>query len=136
MVDCPSAETLAEPELPQLQAGAKLGRFTLQKLLGMGGMGTVWAADDPQLGRAVAIKLLRAGIGRASDADHRAARLLREAKAMARLAHPNVVPVFEIGEVAGHVFLVMELVEGVTLSRWLAQPRSPAEILEVFEGAG
>jgi serine/threonine protein kinase len=123
----------AEPRLP----GSRAGRFTLQRLIGMGGMGAVWAAEDPELHREVAVKLLRAGIG--SDVDRAEAhrRLRLEATTMARLAHPNVVPVFEVGETDGEqLFLVMELVEGETLRSWLATPRTLEQILDAFVAAG
>ncbi len=115
-------------------APATIGRFTVLKELGRGGMGIVYSAYDDELERKVAIKLL--------DAEHEAgsegrARLLREAQAMARLSHPNVIPVFEVGTHDGDVFIAMEYVRGQTLRGWLAQaPRAHREILEVFAQAG
>ncbi|HTM19568.1 MAG TPA: serine/threonine-protein kinase [Kofleriaceae bacterium] len=116
-----------------------IGRFTLLAPLGKGGMGEVHAAYDPELDRKVAVKLLRGGEGsRASEAR---ARLLREARAMARLSHANAITVFEAGqvEVGGEpqVYLAMELVEGGTFGRWMRKRRRPwREILPVACAAG
>ncbi|MBL9106689.1 MAG: serine/threonine protein kinase [Myxococcales bacterium] len=107
----------------------RLDRYVLLRELGRGGMGVVYAAYDNRLDRKVAIKLVRDAVG--GPEAH--ARMLREARALARLAHPHVVGVYEVGEVGQRVFLVMELVEGVNLRAWLAEgPRSEAEILAVF----
>ncbi len=127
-----SPEPVAEPPRP----GAMINRFRLDRLVGRGGMGSVWAATDPELGRQVALKLLFVGIGSDGDKASSRARLLREAQAMARLSHPNVIPVFEIGEEQGRLFLVMELVEGETLAQWLNQPRPLEQILDKFLAAG
>ena len=98
--------------------GDSVGRFVLERLLGVGGMGAVWAARDPSLGRFVALKLVRSRSWNGGDSSQHHQRLLQEAKAMANLAHPNVVPVFEVGEAGAQVFVVMELVEGETLAKW------------------
>jgi len=109
-----------------------LGRYRLERELGAGGMGIVHAAFDPELERRGAIKLIL----RATSADARA-RLLREARAMARLAHPNIVTIYEIGSESGRDFVTMELIDGGSLSDWLrAAPRSTAEILDAFIAAG
>jgi tetratricopeptide (TPR) repeat protein/predicted Ser/Thr protein kinase len=112
----------------------RIGRFVLLERLGAGGMGIVYSAYDPQLDRRVAVKLLRAD--RAAHADDPADRLLREAQAMARLSHPNVVAVHEVGVHEGAIFVAMEFIEGTTLAAWLGTPRSPAEIVEAFLAAG
>src|SRR5262245_53800839 len=121
---------------PPLAAGTEIGRYTVLDRIGAGGMGVVYSARDPELGRNVAIKLLRGD----SDAAHRGAlddHLVDEARAMAQLAHPNVVAVFEIGRFRGQVFLVMELVDGQTLGQWLREaPRGWRAIVEVFAAAG
>ncbi|MFP2906136.1 protein kinase domain-containing protein [Pyxidicoccus sp. 3LFB2] len=120
---------------PVLPPGTRLGPYVLHELLGAGGMGVVYAAEDPRLGRRVALKLLhplRAG----AESENRT-RLLREAQAMARLSHPNVLPVFELGTADGRDFLAMEWVEGTTLGGWLrARERSWREVLELFLAAG
>ena len=106
-----------------LAAGTQVGRYLVTDMIGAGGMGVVYAADDPELDRRVAIKVLRRDL-RAAFGE---ARLLREAQAMARLSHPNVVAVHDVGSHDGQVFVAMELVDGQTLRGWLrARPRSSA----------
>jgi tetratricopeptide (TPR) repeat protein len=117
-----------------LSRGAMLGRYIVLDRLGRGGMGIVYAAYDPELDRKVAVKLLLPGRDRMGPAR---LRLQREAQAIARLSHPNVVAVHDVGTVGGQVFVAMELVEGVDLARWLAAgPRSLGEIVELFLQAG
>nr|WP_255216506.1 serine/threonine-protein kinase [Pseudenhygromyxa sp. WMMC2535] len=112
----------------------RVGRFTILRKLGQGGMGVVYAAFDEQLDRKIAVKVLRGDIG--SDERGRA-RMMREAQALARLSHPNVVQVHEIGEFHGHDYVAMEFIEGRTLDRWLAaRSRSWEEILAVMVQAG
>lgn len=114
--------------------GTRLGRYEIASLVGVGAMGVVYAATDSELRRKVALKLVRSRRGR--DAAERRERLLREARTMARLAHPNVVTVHDVGTFGERVFVAMELVEGETLRRWLEKPRSQREILEAFLAAG
>jgi hypothetical protein len=114
--------------------GATLGRYRLERELGAGGMGTVHAAFDPDLERRVALKVLHDA--RSAD-DAARQRLLREARAMARLTHANVVTVHEVGSAGGRDYVAMELVDGETLADWLrATTRPPAEILDAFRAAG
>ena len=114
------------------RAGDQLGRYVIERVLGAGGMGLVYAAHDPDLDRRVAIKVLR---GDASD-DSRV-RLLREARAMAKLSHPNVITVYEVGTASGVDFVAMELLEGGTLAEWLrAERRAADEVLRRFRAAG
>src|SRR6478735_6080524 len=122
---------------PNLAKGATIGRYVVLGLLGRGGMGEVYAAYDPELDRKIAVKLLRArGGGAESDADGRT-RLLREAQAIARLSHPNVVVVYDVGTFRESVFIAMEFVEGNTLGYWLlAETRRWREVLEVYQAAG
>jgi hypothetical protein len=112
---------------------SRVGRYEICGVLGTGAMGVVYRARDPQLDRALAIKLVRTdGASRS-----RGARLLREAKAMARLRHPNVVPIFDVGLADDAVFVAMPLLEGGTLHGWLrAAPRSLDAILDRFVAAG
>jgi eukaryotic-like serine/threonine-protein kinase len=119
--------------------GSIIGRFLVLETLGQGGMGVVLAAYDPELDRRVALKLLRHArpAGCAEEGDRCRASLLREAQAMARLAHPNVVTVFDVGTVGEQDYVAMEFVEGETLRAWLArEPRSWQQIVEVFLAAG
>lgn len=118
-----------------LSAGARVGRFEIVRLLGVGSVGAVWEARDTELDRLVALKTLRPD-GRAPD-PAALARLQREALALARLSHPNVVTVHEVLVHQGGVFLALELVGGGTLRGWLAERlRTLDEILGVFEAAG
>ena len=105
---------------------SQVGRYHLEEQLGAGGMGVVWAAWDPKLERRVAIKLLRPEVG-----EHGPARLIREARALAQLQHPNVVAVHDVGEHDGEVFLATELVDGEPLDRW-QRAHSTGEILDAY----
>jgi tetratricopeptide (TPR) repeat protein len=106
-----------------LGPGKVLGRYMLVTRLGAGGMGEVYSAYDPKLDRKVAIKVLRAAAWLELAEGH--LRLLREGQAMARLSHPNVVTVYDIGATEGHPFVAMELVEGTNLHHWLREKRRP-----------
>ncbi|HEU5056957.1 MAG TPA: serine/threonine-protein kinase [Kofleriaceae bacterium] len=119
----------------ELTPGATFGRYLIGEPLGGGTMGVVLAATDPALDRKVALKLVRPGP--ASDGGAARQRLLREAQAMARLAHPNVVTVYEVGTVGDHVFVAMEHIAGCNLAEWLKQSRrSRREVVEAFAAAG
>jgi serine/threonine protein kinase len=123
--------------LPTLPRGATIGRYVVLGLVGRGGMGEVYAAYDPELDRKVAVKLLRVKPGAGVSRHEGRARTLREAQAIARLSHPNVVVVFDVGTFAEQVFIAMEFVEGNTVSYWLqAAERSWQEVLKVFMAAG
>lgn len=114
---------------------AQIARYQIGALLGAGASGVVYRGFDPQLRRAVALKLLQPELHGASP--EQSARMLREAQAMARLSDPHVVAVYDVGLHEGTVYLVMEYIDGSTLGDWLrAAPRSLAEILRVFADAG
>src|SRR5258706_7996304 len=116
-----------------LERGQAIDRFVVLGLVGRGGMGEVYAAYDPELDRKVAIKLLRARGG----TEEGKARLLREAQATAKLQHPNVVVVYDVGTFGDSVFIAMEFVEGRTMNGWLqAGQRTRREIVDVFLAAG
>ncbi|HVZ73420.1 MAG TPA: serine/threonine-protein kinase [Polyangia bacterium] len=118
----------------ELPRGAIIGRYTLLELVGRGGVGEVYAAYDPKLDRRIALKLLRAE--RMGPVDAGEARLLREAQAIAKISHPNVVTVHDVGTHVDRVFLAMEYVDGATVKDWLAQaPRTQHEVLAVFAAA-
>ncbi len=113
-----------------LERGTLVDRYVILGRLGVGGMGVVYAAFDPELDRRIALKLLLSPKAR----EEARTRLLREAQAMARLQHPNVVAVYDVGLLGDQVWTAMELVEGVTLTAWLkAAPRSWREVLGVME---
>ena len=119
-----------------LEAGTAVGRYRIEACLGAGAMGIVYAAEDTVLGRRVALKFLRA-VDRGADGEGRRARLAREARVMARLSHPNVVGIYDLGQHEGRLFVAMELVEGSTLEAWrAASPRKSRAILEAFIAAG
>jgi tetratricopeptide (TPR) repeat protein len=122
------------PEIGErVESGTRLGRYVVMGELGRGGMGVVVRAMDPKLGREVAIKVLH---GRAWSSSMRD-RLLREARAMAQLSHPNVVPVYDVDvhETLGP-FVVMELVEGVTLREALQRGLPWRDLVELLVEAG
>ena len=133
------AETLAvaSDDAAPLDLGARVGRYVVLGKLGAGGMGVVHAAHDPELDRKIALKLVRPGV----DGDEYGARLRREARALARLAHPNVVAVHDVGALDARVWLAMELVDGTTLRAWLGAPGPPGprpwrSVVEVMLQAG
>lgn len=101
-----------------LPRGASLGRYIVLNLLGSGGMGVVYAAYDPDLDRKIAIKLLRSDRVAGDVVSDGETRLMREARALARLTHPNVLPVFDVGRFDGQLFIAMEFVEGQTMHEW------------------
>lgn len=116
-----------------LSSQEKVGRYVIQNFLAEGGMGVVYTAFDPELGRHVAIKLVKT---RGSSEGLLRERLLREAQALAQLSHPNVISVHDVGIHDDRVFIAMELVEGVSLRHWLEQPRTWRETLRVLIAAG
>ncbi|MDB4965921.1 MAG: Serine/threonine kinase [Myxococcales bacterium] len=141
--DRPATEPQATGEAG-FRSGDRIGRYVLISSIGQGGMGVVFLAYDPELDRKVALKLLRIGtLGKEGKQ-----RLIREAQALARLSHPNVVPVYDVGTVLGgkgdggqtdgsdQAFVAMEYVEGQTLKRWLKTPRPWREIVAVMRDAG
>ena len=122
-------------ESTDLDTGARIGRYVVLEHVGSGAMGVVYSAYDPELDRRIAVKLLK--VQTAGTGGRAPARLLREAKAMARLAHPNVIAVHDVGLFDEQVFLAMEFLSGGTLKGWLsAKGRSWREILNVFIEAG
>jgi hypothetical protein len=128
----PAEGTLPALELatPRLQPGVDVARYRVVRYIGGGGGGQVYEAFDPQLGRAVALKLLRAERDQGTQ-------VVGEARALAKLSHPNVVNVYDAGIFDGRAFVVMELVEGLSLARWLEQaPRDWHAIVDRFVDAG
>lgn len=133
-VEGPPATSDGEADV--LAVGATVGRYLVVERLGAGAMGVVYAAYDPKLDRKVALKLLRPRAG--GDPARRTARLEREAQGLAKLSHPNVVGIFDVGVHDGQVFLAMEFLGGGTLRAWLESlpRRSWREILAVFVAVG
>ncbi len=117
-----------------LPRGTAIGRYLVVHRLGAGGMGVVYAAYDAELDRKVALKLLRPKAAGGS-AGH--ARLLREAQAMARVSHPNVIAIHDVGTFGDQVFMAMDLVEGSTLAKWVKEKnRTWQEIARALLDAG
>jgi hypothetical protein len=125
-------DRIARPR--QLPEGARVDRYVILSHLGSGGMGSVYAAWDPRLGRRVAIKLLHAGPW---STERHALRLEREARTLGRLNHENVVHVFDVGEWEGKPFLTMEFVDGKDLVAFITEERPSREaIVRLFMQAG
>jgi serine/threonine protein kinase len=125
-------DALLAAVLPEPREPSQVGRFSIEGPIGAGSMGIVFRARDPELDREVAIKVTRQG-GRHSTRE----RVLHEARALARVAHPNVVGVYEIGCHDDELYVVMELVEGETLDAWvLGREPGCAELLDVCLQAG
>jgi len=108
----------------------RLGRYQIREIIGEGAMACVYKAFDPEINRALAIKLLKAQLR--LDGEYRN-RFLREAKGAGVLSHPNIVTVFDVGEDQGHPYIAMELVEGQTLAEELKsrKPLTTKEIVEI-----
>ncbi|MGH9885234.1 MAG: protein kinase domain-containing protein, partial [bacterium] len=121
----------------ELAPGTLVGRYVVTTRLGAGAMGVVFAAHDPELDRKVAIKVLNHAPFAGGEGEPVPDRLRREAQAMALLAHPNVVTVYDVGTIDDCIFIAMELIEGCTLARWLAGGRrSWREVVAMFLLAG
>nr|MDQ3367289.1 serine/threonine protein kinase [Myxococcota bacterium] len=141
--DAPGAGTVPVRPLPfelsvaaALPRGTVVGRYVIVGRLGRGGMGVVYKAFDPELDRPIALKLVGFG-GLGAEPEEARSRLLREAKTLARLSHPNVVAVHDVGTYHEDVFVAMEFVAGTTLRGWLRErSHKPREILTVFRAAG
>ncbi len=124
----PLTETLGDSDADIVGPEERVDRYVLKKRLGAGGMGVVYKASDSELGRDVAIKMIKSGAS--SD------RLKREAQAMARLDHRNVVTVYDVGDHEGRVWVAMELVDGVNLHQWSdSGEHTTAEVMRVLLAA-
>ncbi len=115
-----------------LTPGTQLGKYRLERILGEGGMGVVWAARDPDLQRSIAIKVIK----HAGASAQLRQRLLREAVAMAKLKHPNVLTVYEVGTVADRDYIAMELVDGTSVDAWLAMGHPFEQVWNTILAAG
>jgi hypothetical protein len=118
---------------PAPASNLRIGRHTILQTLGEGGMGVVYAAYDPELDRKVAIKLVN-GDGAGVEGK---ARLLREAQAMAKLAHPNVAAIYDVGLCGEQVYVAMEFIKGETLKAWSERHRGDwRRLVAMFVDAG
>ena len=132
-----TGEYAASGDSRPLGRGDTVDRYVILAALGQGGMGVVFAAYDPELDRKVALKLMLPSAASSGTRSESRTRLLREAQALARLAHPAVVSVHDVGTVGDQVWLAMEFVDGVTLARWSEQqPRGWREVLDMYRRAG
>ena len=124
--------------ISSIQRGEALDRYVILERLGAGGMGEVYSAWDPVLDRKVAVKVLRSDFEGSELGEELKRRLLHEAQSLAKLSHPNVVTVHDVGLAGDRVFLAMEFAEGRTLKHWLEQKPAPTwqAMLEVFLAAG
>jgi eukaryotic-like serine/threonine-protein kinase len=123
------AASLETPGISDVPPNTRVGRYRLQRELGAGGMGVVYEAYDDELERPLAVKLLRSPLDRE--------RLSREARALAKLSHPNVVAIYDVGTFGSYAFIAMELVEGTTLRKWRTEcARELEEIVDVMLQAG
>ncbi len=140
VVGSPSAsdeEGADDVEETGLGPGVRVERYVIAREIGSGGMGTVYAAYDPDLDRRVALKVVHAEGDEEVSVEASRIRLLREAKACGSLAHPNVVKVYGVGVHEERVFIAMEYVEGLSLREWLREKdRSWRDVLKVFKAAG
>ena len=129
----PARPATYPPMVPALAAGDRLGKFLLERQLGAGGMGVVWQARDVELDRAVALKVLSSSLSGNTTAS---VRMVREARAMARLRHPNVINVFDAITIDDRDVIAMELIEGETLASWMSRRHTREAIVEAVIGAG
>ncbi|HVE83851.1 MAG TPA: serine/threonine-protein kinase, partial [Myxococcales bacterium] len=117
--------------------GKQIDRYVVLEVLGAGSMGVVYAAFDPKLDRKIALKMLAGESGDRGSFEERRARMMREAQAMARLSHPNVVHVHDVGTYQDQIYVAMEFIQGQRATEWLrSEPRSWREVLRVFIRAG
>ena len=120
-----------------LDRGAEVGRYVVLSQLGSGGMGVVYSAYDPELDRKIALKVLHPRRAASSRREAARARLIREAQALAQIAHPNVITVHDVGTFHGSVFVAMEFIDGRTLTQWARKKkRSWKRVLDIVLPAG
>ena len=132
----PLVETVTDlPEKTVISGSVmRIGRYVLLRKIGEGAMGMVYAAYDEDLDRKVAIKVVHPDYQQSPEFR---VRIVREAQALARVSAPNVVQVYEVGEVGNQMYIVMEFVGGITLTSWqAAQKHSWQEILRMYCAAG
>lgn len=143
-VTAPMADEITAPDASEVEAAEgepvvpsgpalrsdRIGRYVVLSKLGAGGMGVVYSAFDEGLARRVAVKLL---FPERAHEEHARRRFEREAQVLARLSHPNVVQIYEVGEHEGAIFMAMELVQGISLAEWIsAGPRPWREVVGCY----
>ncbi|MFL2870717.1 MAG: serine/threonine protein kinase [Pirellulaceae bacterium] len=118
----------SQPETPQFPS--QIGKYRLQEVIGEGGFGVVYLAQDQELSRPVALKLAKAF----SAGNQQFEEVAKEAKTLAKLEHPNIAQIYDVGIEAGVAYIASQYVNGIPLSEWLReQPRSETEIINVFK---
>src|SRR5690242_2387413 len=123
-------EAGGRPFIGGLAPGSRVDRYQILGGIGRGGMGEVYAAYHPDLDRRIALKVVE---GAGADSAQRRMRLLREARAIARLSHPNVITVYDAGTFGDSVYIAMEFIEGETVDVWLrAETRGWRQVVDVF----
>jgi tetratricopeptide (TPR) repeat protein len=120
-IGTPTLEPGIRAEASGPRIGSKLGRYELRVLLGAGGMGRVYEAYDAELDRAIALKIMRPELSGTSGT--LAERLVRESRIMAKLAHPALITVYDVGKLGAAVFIAMELIRGETLGAYVRRKR-------------
>jgi tetratricopeptide (TPR) repeat protein len=123
------------PSTHNRQRGEFIGRYVLISPLGVGGMGEVYTAYDPSLDRRIALKVIKP-VGTDGELLGARALLVAEAHALAKLSHPNVVAVYDVGTDANDVYVAMEYIEGTTLTGWQNEKRPWSEIVDQYVAAG
>ncbi|MDC3953382.1 serine/threonine protein kinase [Polyangium jinanense] len=125
------------PPLTLVTRGTAIGRYLVVERVGVGAMGQVFAAYDPELDRKVALKLLRFSSRPRAEEEQRRARLAREAQTLARLSHPNVVTVFDVGTWETQFFVALEFVPGGSARAWASrEPRAWRDIVQLWMQVG
>ncbi|MEX1366662.1 MAG: serine/threonine-protein kinase [Nannocystaceae bacterium] len=128
----PVPDEMVDSLRPVARPGERIGRYFVMDVLGRGAMGVVVRAFDPELERTVALKVVNPGFAAQADAEEVRARFVTEARALARLSHPHVVAIYDVGTHGEHVYLAMELVEGTDVAKWLREPRPWPQVVSVF----
>lgn len=127
----------SQTDTSEFEPGSTVGRYTLLEKLASGGMGVIYSAYDPELERKIAIKMLRLKPRSGLTEVTQHTRLAREAKTLAKLSHPNIVAVYDVGTIADQVFIAMELLEGETIQHWVIRRDAPwRDVLDMFVQAG
>jgi serine/threonine protein kinase len=130
------SDPVQRPRSPGPTPGSRIDRYVIERLIGAGAMGVVYAAKDAALDRVIALKLLHGDHQLSGTLDPSGGDVGNEARTLARLDDPNVVKVWDVGVWEGRMFIAMELVQGQTLRAWMQKPQPYREVLSRLLGAG